>query len=397
MTTVASTPAHSPAVLTVVIGCATTCFAVASVYLMQPVMAEIGKTFHVSPNDARLAFSAASIAYAMAFFFLGPLTDRLDPRKMSLVGLLAAALGVAAASLVSDFRLLLVILALQGVAAALVPAAMFALIPRVAPKESVGTYFGFVIAATVLGITFGRSGMSFATAQLGLSGALQLCAAVLLLAAAINQVLPSNTSWQRSTTTLWTAYLNALRMLCMPKLLRLFGTGFLLFFGYLGLLTFLTLRLHQPPFSYDSTAIGSISLLGLSALPGAPLSGRLISKVGSLAVGLGALVIVLAAISCLAFARNEAMLSAGVLLLFFGVFSCQPAVFVRIVQRVGQDQRGAASSLYLLTCLGAGSTASASLGPVWNSGGWAAVSSVSALAVVLGAALLGYDSLTTDR
>lgn len=396
MNKIVSTTRLGAASTTAAVGCVTTCVAVASVYLTQPVMAEIGSTYGVTSSDARLAFSAVSIAYAAAFFFLGPLTDRLDPRRMSLIGLLAAALALVAASVAGSFHELLAMLVVQGVAAALVPAAMFALLPRIAPKELIGTYFGMVIAATVVGITLGRAGMSLATAHLGLHGSLRLWAALLALAAVLNQALPATVS-PAVASSIGRAYANALRMLSRSMLLRLFGTGFLLFFGYLGVLTFLTLRLHQPPFSFDSAAIGSVSLLGLSALIGAPLSGRLTARLGSMRVALGGLTIVLLAVACLALATDRLVLGLGVVMLFLGVFSCQPAVFVRIAERVGPDQRGAASSLYLLTCLGAGSASSALLGSAWAAGGWLLVTSLGAASVGAAMALLACDGWIRGR
>lgn len=386
-----SPPSTATTAATAAIACLCTCFAAASVYVMQPVLAEVASRFHVSANDARLAFSVVSIAYALAFFILGPLSDRIDPRRMSTAGLVVAACAISAAGFVSDYRQLLVLLAVQGASAAMVPAAMFALMPRVAPKELIGTYFGFVIAASVVGITLGRSGMGMMTARFGLTGSLQVCGLVLLAVAALNQTMPLSQRVNTSSTTLGGAYANALRMLGSPQLLRLFGTGFLLFFGYLGILTFLTLRLHQAPFMFDSAAIGSISLLGLSALFGAPLSGRLTAKLGSLPVALSGLAIVMVAIACLAVAETTHMLALGLFLLFLGVFSCQPAVFVRIAERVSPTQRGAASSLYLLTCLGAGSISSVLLGRVWSQGGWLAVSVVSGSTVLLGAVLMLFD------
>lgn len=364
---------------------------------MQPVLSELAGRFGVSGNDARLAFSVVSIAYALAFFFLGPLSDRVEPRTMATIGLLGAAIAVGLGSFVDDYRHLLILLAVQGAFAAMVPAAMFTLMPRIAPKELMGTYFGFVIAASVVGITLGRSSMGLMTAKWSLFRAMQVCGLALLATAAFNQLLPTSDRSDAASVTVGQAYGNALRMLTTGRLLRLFGIGFLLFFGYLGVLTFLTLRLHQPPFMFDSAAIGSVSLLGLSALFGAPLSGRLVARVGSLPVALGGLSIVLVAIASLAMARTELMLLVGLFILFLGVFSCQPAVFVRIAERVMPAQRGAASSLYLLTCLGAGSLASTVLGGVWGAHGWLAVCACGGGAVILGGALALYDGYVAQR
>ena len=180
-------------------------------------------------------------------------------------------------------------------------------------------------------------------------------------------------------------------MLASPDLVRLFATGFFLFFGYLGAVTFLTLRLNEPPFALDSDTIGSISLLGLGAVMGAPISGRLTGRYGSLTVGVVGLSIVMGAIVCLALAESVMGISGGLFLIFLGTFVCQPAVFVRIAERVPSDRRGAASSLYLLTCLGAGSLASAALGPLWTAAGWTGVTTACLTAVAASLLLLVSD------
>jgi YNFM family putative membrane transporter len=181
-------------------------------------------------------------------------------------------------------------------------------------------------------------------------------------------------------------------MMATPELLRPFATGFLLFFGYLGTVTFLTLRLHEPPFSFDSATIGFISLLGLGSVLGAPLSGRLVGRVGSLAVGVSGLLIVLGALAGLVWASSIGGVGASLFAIFLGVFVCQPAVFVRIAQRVPPQRRGSASSLYLLTCLGAGSLASAVLGPVWTHAGWIGITAVCAGSVSISLLILLGDA-----
>jgi YNFM family putative membrane transporter len=100
------------------------------------------------------------------------------------------------------------------------------------------------------------------------------------------------------------------------------------------------------------------------------------------------------AIVCLAFAESVTGISGGLFLIFLGTFVCQPAVFVRIAERVPADRRGAASSLYLLTCLGAGSMASAALGPLWTAAGWAGVTMACLAAVAASLLLLASDRAT---
>jgi YNFM family putative membrane transporter len=376
--------------LVVAIACAATCCAVAIVYSTQAVFSDIAAKYGIPLSDARLSFSVCSIAYALAFFVLGPLSDVVSARWLAAAGLSIAAAATAITALTSSAPAFLAASAIQGASTAAVPVAMFALLPRLARKEQLGTFFGLIIAASVLGITLGRAGMGLLTAVAGLSGAQLACALMLLVMAALLPLLPAETLASTRSAGVQ-AYGRALRMLASSELLRLFATGFLLFFGYLGTVTFLTLRLHAPPFALDSATIGVISLLGLGAIVGAPVSGRLTARYGSLAVGTVGLCIVAAAIACLALARTTPLAGLGLFLIFLGTFVCQPAVFVRIAERVPADRRGSASSLYLLTCLGAGSLASAVLGPLWLRAGWHGITTACLAAIAGSLALLASD------
>jgi len=358
------TGALSPFQLLVV--CLITCVAVASVYWTQAVLAEVGAAFDVSAAQARLAFNACSIAYAIAFFLFAPFADRISARKLAQFGLCATAIAVGASATVNSFNVYLGIVTLQGGLAAAVPAATFALMPRIAEKDKLGSYFGMVIASTVIGISVGRAAMGFLTTSFDFRGALLICTIAFLVMAILTIVLPNDDILgTKKTESVFGMYLETTRILISPMRFGLFLVGFMLFFGYLGMVTFLTLRLQEAPFSLSSSTIGIISLVGLSAVLGAPLSGRLIPRFGSLPVALAGLVCVLLAIACFALAQSIIAVSIGMFLVFFGVFACQPAMLVRLTERVKPENKGGASSLYLLTCLAAGSLASAVLGPVW--------------------------------
>ena len=76
------------------------------------------------------------------------------------------------------------------------------------------------------------------------------------------------------------------------------------------------------------------------------------------------------------------------LVLYTGVYACQPAVFYDVTTAIRPQQMGAASSLYLLSCLSGGSLGSYALGPVWQRWGWTGVMLAAGLAV-LGTLVLG--------
>src|SRR5207245_2156579 len=145
----------------------TTCFAVASVYSTQAVFSDISLKCNVSVSDARLAFSICSIAYALSFFLLGPLSDLYAAKRLAGIGLVVASIATALSALTNNYFAFLMASAIQGASAAAVPVATFALLPRIARKGQVGTSFGLIIASTVVGITLGRAGMALLTAAVG--------------------------------------------------------------------------------------------------------------------------------------------------------------------------------------------------------------------------------------
>lgn len=376
------------------IGAAVTCPAVASVYMTHVIFPQVGTSFGVSAPDARISFLVASLAYALAFFVFGPLSDAVDARSLARGGAIAIVLLVVLATLVGSFPVFLVVVAAAAIAAAAVPAAMFALLPRVAPQGLAGVYFGLLIGSTVAGITLGRSFTAVLAGWLGWREAFLCIGALNLVSLALIPLLPREESKKGARASLPRTYLVAARLFVDVAVARLLAVGALVFFGYLGVVTFLTLRLHDAPFRYDATTIGLINLIGVIGILGAPLAGRLINHIGAPRVVLASLGTIVLGISALAVATGAVVVALGVLLVFVGVFCCQPAVLFLLARVVSPEQRGAASSIYLLCCLCAGSAATGALGPVWSSGGWTAVVAVGIGVVVL-AALLA--SLQTKR
>lgn len=372
------------------IGAVITCPAVATVYMTHVTFPQIGRSFGVSAPDARLSFLVASLSYALAFFVFGPLSDARDPRVLAGSGAITVVVLVVLATLVGSFPLFLLLLAVAAVAAAAVPAAMFTLLPRIAPEGLTGVYFGLLIGATVAGITLGRSFTAVLAGWFGWREAFVSIGAVNLISLALLPRLPGeNAGGAPARASLLTTYGAAARLFVNVAVARLLAIGALVFFGYLGVVTFLTLRLHDAPFYYDATTVGLINLIGLVGIVGAPLAGRLTNKIGAPRVVQAALATIVLGFLALAFATGTAAVTLGVLLVFLGVFCCQPAVLFLLAGEVSAEQRGAATSIYLLCCLSAGSAATGVLGPVWTGGGWTAVMAVGASSILLAAVLAG--------
>ena len=97
---------------------------------------------------------------------------------------------------------------------------------------------------------------------------------------------------------------------------------------------------------------------------------------------------VLASFGIMLVFQNIPAVTLGVLVMYTGVYACQPAVFYDVTTAITPQQMGAASSLYLLSCLSGGSFGSYALGPVWQRWGWKGVM-VAAGAATVGTLVLG--------
>ncbi|MFC2167330.1 hypothetical protein ACFLQZ_05135, partial [Acidobacteriota bacterium] len=81
--------------------------------------------------------------------------------------------------------------------------------------------------------------------------------------------------------------------------------------------------------------------------------------------------------------QSIALTALGLLLLFLGVYACQPLVFLLIGQNAPKESIGSALSLYILFCIGSGSLSSIFLGPVWRSYGWYGITTVCSISLLV--------------
>ncbi|MBE9509819.1 MAG: hypothetical protein IMY71_02990 [Bacteroidetes bacterium] len=81
--------------------------------------------------------------------------------------------------------------------------------------------------------------------------------------------------------------------------------------------------------------------------------------------------------------QSITLIALGLLLLFFGVYSYQPLVFLLIGQSVPRESIGSASSIYILFCIGGSSLSSIFLDPVWRSYGWHGITTLCSISLLI--------------
>lgn len=353
------------------IACLINLLAVSSVFMTQSIFLELSQSFQIDISHARFSFSIVSFFYAIAFIFLGPITDRYDLPRISLIGLLLLSATVFGSSYMGNYNLFIIAMALTGTFAALIPASMFPHITKTAPVSKIGTYMGSIVASGTLGVIFGRVTMGLLTSIVGWQTSFRIISIILFFFSALTFVhlVEKHKKVSVKHPALRKLYANSIRLLLNLKVLSMLLAGFSLFVGFLGMVTFLTYRLVGPPFFYTSGEVGWISFAGITALV-APFAGRISQKVGTLKLIIYSLLLCLLSFQLLGWFDSVTLIVFGLLLLFLSVYTFQPILFILVGQNVSSKSIGSASSLYILFCIGGGSLSSVFLGPVWHAYGW---------------------------
>lgn len=360
--------------------------AVGSVYVSQPLFFLLAERFGTTPEAMRDLFSITVTVYALSFFVAGPLTDLWPATRLMASGAVVLGLCLSAAGLAQSSTGFAIAMIAASTSAAFVPAAGFALLGQSAPQDMQGVYFGIAIAASIVGITLCRSVSAVLVAYLGFAP-FMLAFATVLICTALAAMVQGRADAPAARGAILAKYRQSVALLFETAILERLLVGGLLFFGYLGIATYLTFRLAAAPFELSTAQIGIVNVAGLIAVVGAPGAGVAIRRWGSLSVGICGLIC--AIIGALIIWQSQSLppMALGLILLFLGTFATQPVKLVELSAIAGPARRGAVSSLYLLVCLLMGGFSASALGPLWAARGWNGVAAAAVGALCLALAI----------
>lgn len=119
---------------------------VANLYYSQPLLRQIGRTFHASPGRVGLVAVMTQIGYALGLILVVPLGDGHERKRLitSMTGLIAVML--AAVALAPSFPMLLIFCLLMG-AVTTVPQLVVPYAATLAPAAERGRAVGLVMGA----------------------------------------------------------------------------------------------------------------------------------------------------------------------------------------------------------------------------------------------------------
>ncbi|KDN13290.1 Sugar transporter superfamily protein YybF [Snodgrassella communis] len=342
---------------------------VGSVYISQLIFQEISQSFNINILEARLVFSLSCFCYAISFFIYGPLSDQISTRLLVIFGCIGTIFCLGISGFIQSFRLYLFIMSLTGFFAASVPAALFAYTAKTTPNKQLPQKMGLMISASIVGMIFSRSFIAILTDNSSWQFAF-IIYAILIFCTCLFIPYSIKNAANNHKLSIIQAYLNATQLLLHKTIIVFLMTGFILFFIYLGISSFLTFYLKGAPYYLSSTTLGWLNFAGISAVIGATITGKLSQSINGNKLLIICLLCISASIIIIGLSSNLIYITIGIFSLFLFVFSAQPIIISIINQTVTVMSRGTISSLYLLACLAGGSIGTYLLGIVYEKLNW---------------------------
>jgi YNFM family putative membrane transporter len=342
----------------------------ADMYVTQPLLPLLSREFGVAPAKAGLTVSAVVLSIAFASSFYGPLSDALGRKRVMVwtSGLLA--MPTLACALTPSFDGLVALRGLQGLLIPGTTAVSVAYIGDAFEPSRVGPTVGRLIGASVAGGLLGRVLSGAVAAHWGWRAAFAVFAGVTGAGAAL---MAAGLAPQRAVARVaWSAaYRGMFGHLRDGRLFGAFAVGLTLFFGFIGIFTYLPYRLTAAPFSLSTGLVSSVYLVYVAGVLVSPIAGRISQTVAPerlMSAGLA-----VAAIGILmTLAPSLPVVVLGLVVLCTGMFTTQ-SIAPSYVNRMARRAKGGASALYLAFYYVGGTLGSSLPGLAWQRWRWPGV------------------------
>lgn len=355
--------------------------AVANLYYIQPLLADIGRNFAVSESAVGFIATLTQLGYAAGLLLIVPLGDVLDRRKLVMLTLLAVTVALAAMAVAPS----MLILAVASFAVGLTTIAPQIIVPFAAsladPKER-GRVVGNVMSGLLIGVLLARTVSGFVGAHFGWRTMYWIAAAMMFaLAMVLRVMLPKEQPRERiSYPQLLKSLWGLLRS--EPELRETSVLGALAFGAFSVFWVTLVFFLGTPPYHYGSDVAGLFGLVGIAGALSAAYAGKLADRIDARIIT-GVMLVLMLVAFVLFWLVGQWMwgLIIGVILLDFGMQGTHISNQTRIF-RLQPETRSRLNTVYMVSYFIGGSLGSMLGAYGWSIGRWAGVCTVGTLMLV---------------
>ncbi|MGV0815249.1 MFS transporter [Mycolicibacterium boenickei] len=367
----------------------------ASIYPLQPALAEVAGTLHVSVTQVGIALACGPVGYLLGLAVLVPLVDRFPPKYVLATQFCGLAVALILNAAAGTPWLLGVVVGVIG-AGSTVGAQLSSVAGRFASPGTQATVLGIVTAGISAGIIGGRLIGGWLTEVFGWRGSLLVFAVACFAMAVIALfTLPG------AGGTITTSYLSTLRglpglYLHHPALRVAASRGALWFFSFCAVWSGLAVALAQPPFSYSAEQIGLFAIAGLLGIVATRVAGAWTDRVGARKVILVGLAIAGGSAAALAVSLPVPAVTLVCLALFdAGLFAAQVANQSTVLA-IDPSAPARFNSAYMVVYFIGGSLGTAFGAAAVGWFGWPVTAAITAVAIAVAVALTAAPGLRRE-
>ena len=348
---------------------------VANIYYAQPIIELLAPEVGLSSRSASLIVSLTQIGYALGLFFLVPLADLIENKKLMLVTLGVSFLSLVGTALADSPNVMLILCLMIGISSVSVQV-LIPLAAHLSSDEKRGQVLGNIMAGLLLGILLARPISSLIADHFGWRAVFYFAAGCMVfIAGVIYFAIPIR---QPTHKTTYFKLLKSLRqlMISQPVLRQRSLFQALMFASFSLFWTSVPVVLARE-YGLSQSEIALFALVGAAGAVAAPIVGRLADKGYTHQLSLLAKLI-----AALCFLPSLFELPYGIIVLALtGVFidfavQANMVLGQRAVYALEPQSRARLNAIYMTSIFVGGAVGSLIASPLYEAGGWTAIALV---------------------
>lgn len=310
-------------------------------FLVAPLLPTLTRTYGNDPAVSGWMVSAYALGYAAFALIAGPLSDRLDRKRVLVGGLTAFSFLTAACALAPSFEWMLILRFATGVAASFATPQIWASIPVLVPPNRILKTMGYATAGLSIAQMAGVPAGSFLAAGSWRTPFLVVGTISAMVTVGVAFLFPR----VPPSSTRGLGLLGGYRTLFgTPKAVHMFSAYFLFQLGNFTAMAFLG-SWFAAEFGFDVTAIGAAMIaIGAGTTIGSLFGSRVVDRLGqprSFAVAIAVLIALYVALPFSADAGTAIVISSAIYLVGGVLFP----ILMASMQALSTTQRGTISSV----------------------------------------------------
>ncbi|WP_159800672.1 MFS transporter [Flavobacterium sp. MK4S-17] len=341
---------------------------VANIYYNQPILKDISHNFDVTESDAGIVSVLAQAGYGLGLFFLTPLGDKLNRKKLIIILMLLLAGVLIGTTFVENFFWLCIFSLLTG----LMSVAAQVILPMAASMDKInrGRTVGIIFTGILVGILAARVFSGVIAGLFNWRYVYGIAAGMVLLSTIVIYFsLPDiKAAFSGNYANLLSSTLYQLKR--FPLLRKTALLGGLVFGIFCSFWTTLTFHLSGSPFNYETDIIGLFGILAIGGALLAPLFGKLADKGNTQRSLLFSVTIVIAGIiAVMIYPFSVVAVTIAVLLIDVGVQATQ-VTNVATIYTLDETAHSRINTAYMTSYFIGGALGTFAGIKCWQIGGW---------------------------